>query len=94
MGKQLLRLQAVRAHEGRGEDYNLKIELYSRRRPLSGGALQRSSVGARFRRIIQRVVLAQQFGYSRIMLLNYRQQFSRIEASPFLLYTQYDTPMR
>jgi hypothetical protein len=46
---------------------------YLREKAPIGRALQRSSVGARFRHIIERVVVAQQFGYSR-MLLNYRQR--------------------
>jgi hypothetical protein len=46
---------------------------YLREKAPIGRALQRSSVGARFRHIIERVVVAQQFGYSR-MLLNHRQR--------------------
>ena len=46
---------------------------YLRERAPVGLALQRSSIGARYRHIIERVAVAQQFGYSR-MLLNYQQK--------------------
>ena len=46
---------------------------YLRKRAPVGLALQRSSIGARYRHIIDRIAaVAQQYGYSR-MLLNYQQ---------------------
>ena len=46
---------------------------YLRQKAPIGLALQRSSVGARYRYIIERVAMAQQLGHSR-MLLNYQQK--------------------
>ena len=46
---------------------------YLRQKAPIGLALQRSSVGARYRYIIERVAMAQQLGHSRT-LLNYQQK--------------------
>jgi hypothetical protein len=61
-----------RARDLVGEIARLQSEYLRERAPV-GLALQRSSIGARYRHIIERVAVAQQFGYSR-MLLNYQQK--------------------